>query len=506
MIHRDDPGAKSWHGAHVTHHTTVAQLFDVDNVGPQNTVLSGFEMFRHAGDSLDELVQEARAAGQRVLAIGSGWALTRINITDGWLVNTKLLNSVYDIGDRYFEGGRADGIVLAQAGLQVAELNAYLELVHPEKRALRAAGIGNGQTLAGAVSGNTHGSQISYGAMPDFVVGLHLVTGSGRTLWLERASKPVLTAEFAAQLGAELVRDDEQFNAAVVSFGTCGIVAALAIETAPIYQLQFPAVGDIHHDDLKAKLRRLGADPGDLYHYEFIFDPHSRKQMAMEAGARQVEFLPDVRTPTPRWIVRDKRGYAPGVRILGPLAPLLRVLPVGFVTSLQFKQYRQRALLNNVRGTPGQLYTSSIYYLEGYTESAFAVSIDDAPETIDVVSAVARELKLPSISQVRLVHPSQATLSFTRHEPKTAVFEVGLIDDERFPEFERRLDAAFRKAQIRYTLHWSKNSGIEPDKLAYMYGEERIARFKAARREIFGGDEALMDVFKTDVLTRAGLA
>ena len=45
-----------------------------------------------------------------------------------------------------------------------------------------------------------------------------------------------------------------------------------------------------------------------------------------------------------------------------------------------------------------------------------------------------------------------------------------MIHDDRFTEFERRLDAAFRKAGIRYSMHWSKNSGIDPDKLEYMYG------------------------------------
>ena len=56
----------------------------------------------------------------------------------------------------------------------------------------RPPGIGNGQTVAGSVSGNTHGSQLTFGAMPDFVAGLHIATGSGQTLWIERQSKPVL--------------------------------------------------------------------------------------------------------------------------------------------------------------------------------------------------------------------------------------------------------------------------------------------------------------------------
>jgi len=514
MIHWDDRGAQPWNNVHVTYRTTVAELFDVDNVGPQGTLLTGFDMFRAAGESLNELIGKAREAGQRILAIGSGWALSNINVTDGWLVNTKLLNGCYDVADRYFEDAypAADRpyVVLAQAGTQIAELNAYLELVpqaDDKRRALKAAGIGNGQTIAGAVSGSTHGSQINFGAMSDFVVGLHLATGGGRTLWIEKKSKPVLNDEFAAKMGAELIRDDDVFNAAVVSFGTFGIIAAVALETAPIYQLAFPAIRDIHHDDLKARLREFGtADPADLYHYEFIFDPHSRTQMAMEAAAPRVKFEPGHPTPKPRWILRDKYGYAPGVNILRVLGLVRGLLPPRILTHLEFKQYRENALLNSVRGSPGQLYTSSIYYLEGYTESAFAVSVNDAPQTIDILSAVAREMRLPSISQVRLVHGSHATLSYTQHKPKSAVFEVGLINDDRFPKFERLLDAAFRAAGIRYTMHWSKNSGLDPRKLEYMYGAAKIESWKAARRAVFGSDATLMRMFETDAMAQAGLA
>ncbi|HWF50785.1 MAG TPA: FAD-binding protein [Solirubrobacteraceae bacterium] len=513
MIHPDDQGRQEWNGVHVTHKTTVAELINVDNVGSDGTLLTGFEMFRQAGESLDEVIRQARDAGQRALAIGSGWALSKINITDGRLVNTKLLNGCYNIGERHFDRTypAADRrcVVLAQAGMQIAELNAFLEIAPHDvgdKRALKAAGIGNGQTIGGAVSGSTHGSQLDFGAMPDFVVGLHLATGTGRTLWIEKASKPVLNDEFAERIGAEMIRDDDVFNAAVVSFGTFGIIAAVAVETAPIYQLAFPAIADVSHDDLKGQLRAFARpDPADVYHYEFIFDPHGRKEMAMVASAPKVPFEPGHPTPKPRWIVRDKLGYAPGDNILR-FGWLVRLLPPRFVTGIEFEQYRKLALLSQVRGTPGQLYTSSIYYLEGYTESAFAVAMADAPETIDLVSQVARDIRLPSISQVRLVRASEATLGFTQHEPRTAVFEVGMINDDTFPKFESRLDEAFRAAGIRYTLHWSKNSGIEPSKLEYMYGPARIASWKAARSTVFGGDDTLMRTLASDAIVQAGLA
>jgi len=226
----------------------------------------------------------------------------------------------------------------------------------------------------------------------------------------------------------------------------------------------------------------------------------------MEAGAPRVAFEPGHPTPQPRWIVRDKNGFAPGVTVLSAVRGLLRLLPPRFLTGLQFKQYRKVALLDGVRGTPGQLYTSSIYYLEGYTESALGVSVNDAPEMIDICSQVARKLRLPSISQVRIVHRSEATLGFTQHAPKTAVFEFGLVNDDRFPRFERAMDAALRQAGIRYTMHWSKNSGIDPEQLDYMYGAAKVASWKAARQAVFGDDETLMQMFESDAMVRAGLA
>ncbi len=72
MVHRERLGAQSWSGVHVTHRTTVAEIIDVDNVGPDGTVLTGFDLFRYVGESVDALIREARDAGKRVLPIGVG--------------------------------------------------------------------------------------------------------------------------------------------------------------------------------------------------------------------------------------------------------------------------------------------------------------------------------------------------------------------------------------------------------------------------------------------------
>jgi len=70
-----------------------------------------------------------------------------------------------------------------------------------------------------------------------------------------------------------------------------------------------------------------------------------------------------------------------------------------------WRRCRKDALLDNVRGSPGQIYTSSIYYLEGYIESAFAVSAKDAAATIDIASKVSQDVRLPSIYQCASARP-----------------------------------------------------------------------------------------------------
>jgi FAD/FMN-containing dehydrogenase len=273
-------GAQEWKNVHVTKTARLDDLIDIDNSaagGPQPT---GFALIKQAARELDTLIHEATRAGKGLRALGAGWALTDIAVTDGWLINTKLLNGCFDVSERYFDADypaeKRPYLVLAQCGISIGELNVHLEFTATAgfRRALKTSGIGAGQTIAGAVSGNTHGSAINFGATPDFVVGLQLVTGNGKSLWIERASCPVLNDEFVAKLDAVRIRDDDVFNAALVSFGAFGIIASVAIETDPIYQLSFAPVNDIAHEALKHKLNNFDyGEPNALYHYEFVFDP-----------------------------------------------------------------------------------------------------------------------------------------------------------------------------------------------------------------------------------------
>jgi hypothetical protein len=360
--------------------------------------------------------------------------------------------------------------------------------------------------VAGAISGSTHGAALRFGSTPDFVVGIQLVTGRGKSLWLERASYPVLNDQFVAKLSADMIRDDDVFEAAQVSFGSFGIIAAVAVETDPIYHLRFPPARKVTQDELGGTLSELAvvknSDTEAPYHYEFIFNPYNRSVILAAAAAR-VPFGGDLRTPKPRWQIGGN-GLAPGDHLP---AAVLRWLPFPKeIAKFQFDWYLKNALLENVTGTPGQLFSATISHFEGTVESAFAVSISDAISVVDISSEVVEKLKVPSISQVRIVHPTGSMLGFTRHKPKTAVFEFAMANDSRFPKFEQTLRSELSKAGIKYTFHWSKNSGLDQAEIVRMYGAKTVDKWRAARRRVFDNDDSLKEVFNNPHLERAGLS
>lgn len=513
MITRTGPN--SWDNIHLTKSTRLADLIYVDNSSPPGQPrLNGFDLLKQTAADIESVVADARTNGKRVRAFGSAWALTDIAITDGYLINTKALNASFDVADKHFHQSyptrKRPYVVVSQCGVTIADLNVFLETSRfgGIPRALKTAGVGAGQTVAGSFSGNTHGAAISFGSSPDYIVGIQLVNGRGQSLWIERKSHPVMSDAFATRIGSIPIRDDDVFDAALVSFGSFGVITAVAVEVDPIYHLKFPPVREVSRQEIEKRVAELAVaddtDPAYPYHYEFVYNPYDHSKM-LEASALRVKHATGFPTPRPVWIVRDKKGFAMGDKI--PIGILgLRLIPPRLKAKFQFKQYRQRAILDDVRGTPGQLFTATITYFEGYAESAIAVSINDVPKMIEISSQVIKKMKLPAIGQVRLVHPTKAVLGFTSVTPKTAVFEWGFVNDDRFVKFEEKLQIELRSKGVPYRFHWSKNSGINPEALKVMYGDARIKKWKAARTKAFDGKTNLMDVFKNAQLERAGLA
>ena len=104
-------------------------------------------------------------------------------------------------------------------------------------------------------------------------------------------------------------------------------------------------------------------------------------------------------------------------------------------------------------------FSASSSYFKGIVETAFAVSIDDA-KAMDISVDIVKEQLVPSMCQARVVHPTKSLLDFTRHRPKTVVFEFAMAKGRGHGRFESELRKRFADAGLAHTFHWSKNSGL----------------------------------------------
>ena len=165
----------------------------------------------------------------------------------------------------------------------------------------------------------------------------------------------------------------------------------------------------------------------------------------------------------------------------------------------------EHALLEEWTGTPGQVFSATSSYFKGIAETAFAVSIDDAIKAMDISIDIVTEQLVPSMCQARVVHPTKSPLGFTRHSPKSVVFEFAMAKGRGHVKFENELRKRFADAGIAHTFHWSKNSGLTAAQIRKMYGEDKVRKWLAARDFVFDNDPKLKKVFDSPHTVRGGL-
>jgi len=186
------------------------------------------------------LVNEARAAKQRVRAVGSGHAFADVARTDGAvLVNPVLLNDVRDVDrDRLRPAAQGLALVHVQAGITVRRFKEELD-----NRGLALINMGgyDGQTLAGTLSTGTHGSGVNYGPLASFARAIVLVAETGVVYQIEPADGVTDPAKFPGVVDgvpAVLKQDDAWYHAAQVAMGCLGVIYAYLFEVTPAFSIR----------------------------------------------------------------------------------------------------------------------------------------------------------------------------------------------------------------------------------------------------------------------------
>jgi FAD binding domain len=488
-----------WKNFHKSYEQVMVGEWDV--FMPQQATGLTVEDLKETTRQFQALIANAKAKGLKARAIGSSWSLSHAPATTGWTFNTNRLRgrlkvAAADIDPAY--PGTADqkgGLYLFQCGNTVADVNKVLE-GDGQKRALFTSGAANGQTIAGATSCGTHGSALEFGALHDHIVAIHLVATGNTHYWIERKSRPVMNAAWVGQLGATLKRDsDDLFNAAVVSFGSFGIINALVLETAPRYLLEtWPGTAKLDEDLWKVigaldfsshPLFKAGGKP---YFFQAVINPPTDEVLIMANYRKDgpASYQPNYD------LISDPKSIGPGFDALSTVGMLLDKFK-GVIPAFSQLAAKQLFDTKSKTGTPGEIYGFKPPLLH-VASGSIAVALPDARKTLEALIALYKKIgPVPLVFGCRYVRKTPALLAFNK-------FDIGLmisldgVDSEGTRAFFAAAADRLEALGIDFTQHWGKVNAYTKARLVKAYGAN-VDKWLKARREVLpdAGDRTLFD-------------
>jgi hypothetical protein len=488
-----------WKNRHETVEQQLEILYDVWKVD-QNTG-DGFQRLKMLSDSLSWIIEEADKDNKEIRAFGGTWSLSPIAVSEKRMINTRPLNYFFPLSSisisQDYRGDR-DKVFFVQCGISIQELNSNLRA---RNLSLKTSGASNGQTLAGAVSTGTHGSAIDIGSMQDYVVGLYLIVSPEKHILLERESHPVLSQSFADNLDAELIRNDDLFNSAVVSFGSFGIVHALVIETDPIFLLEMHRtihpVNQVREimNDLNFSgfpLKHPGERP---YHFEIVFNPYKINEGAYVTEMYKRNFTENYTKP----IISN--GMGPGDDLLSVMGTITDDIPpiIPSTVNLLINQFYGSS---SETGTLGEIFfTTTVHGKAASMEIGIPLSF--ATQTLDIILSVIDNVgPVACIIAFRFVKGSGALLAFTKYDI-TCTIEIQAVYSQRSLNFYNSLWNKLISEGIPHTFHWGQMNNLDAAKVRTIYGDENVDKWISARKNIV--PDRYRKLFNNKILRDCGL-
>lgn len=470
--------------------------------------------------------------------IGSAWSLSELVGCEARQLDTAELEGVSWVETPHLHHQSRLSpreAVFVGGGTSWKALVEHVECDGQSPRSIFTCGSYLAQSIAGSVASSTGGSRLGYGGVQDQVIGLHLITGSEESVWLERRSDPVL-GHVAATFADRVIRDDAIFEDALVHLGGMGLVNGLVIETAEleyytILKTRKPVdvtwLAWVRDGNFDAVAQWLGISDRPVY-YEVQIDPfdwdaspaiHTMFFPARNASAPLL--------PTPNIPVAELLGTLAGQ--LARRARAREAVPepsaiidcndVGQALADLFRFYAEcRVRLTNPGESGGQTW-GQIHSLDPAPEekaliysAAFAFPREDFARALPAVCAAVRGRPRRFLYTLRFVSEARGSMAFA-HFPESVVLDFeGLKitpDVEKDSRFSLDLAReALREAGIRHAPHWGKLGEIDPGEVERVYGSSqdpasRLSRWRRSRDYLLG--EEGRRLFWNDALARWGL-
>lgn len=389
-------------------------------------------------DQLAAAIGRSAEHGRRVRAAGAGHSFSDIACTAGTMVKLDRMAGVLDVD-------RASGLVRAQAGIAIRELN---ERVAEHGLALENVGDIDVQSIAGAISTATHGTGARLGNIPSQLRALTLVLADGSTLECSRA-------------------DADVFRAACVGLGALGIVAEVTLRCVPAFRL--------HGVDRPAPLARTLERFDELAqandHFEFFVFPHCDTALTRTNNRTELPARPRSRAS----------AYANDVLLtnhaFGLLCRLGRRAPAQIP--------RLNRLVTRVAGSSGRVDRSDRIFasprLVRFTEMEYSLPRERTPEAVRrVLELIEREgFAVPFPIEVRAVAADDAFLS-TAAGRDSGFVAVHMYEEMEWEPYFRAVEAVMDELGGR--PHWGKRHFQTAATLPGRYPDWE--RFQAVRRRL----------------------
>lgn len=505
------------------------QSFDLIISDSEFKKLGKLTQYVKCTQNLQWVIGTALERNFNIRAMGSGWSLSKVAVSDDTIINTKNLRHRFTLKAENFDadylnaGHDPDNHRFLQCGNTIIRINNYLEKKSNPAKSLRASGGSNGQTIVGAFSTGTHGAALFYGALSEMVLGLHIVTGPDRHVYLERSSRKITSEVFHKKLGAEVIVDDDLFNAALVSFGSFGIIHGVLIEIEDkflldqnLHRIAFDqslerAITQGDFSAIQQHLKYPVDDPDHpLYHFELAINPHDFAFNDAEKGAyMRAMFKIPYREDYPR-IDPPSDGYTYGDYTAGLMQSVLDGIQstLGFLNRHLIPKL-VKALFDTAYdrpdeaiGTIGETFDNTKFRGKLFS-AALGLDRKDVRKVIDHCLEVNKKTKLAGVMAFRFVKGTKATLGFTRWE-NTCVLELDGADASINYKFTKTVAERLEADDIPYTLHWGKiNRLLDGPRIHQMYGSENVKNWKKQRSRVMSRE--VQEAFNNEFMERCGL-
>ena len=479
-------------------------------------------------DAVRAIIRHCFDHDLRLRAVGSRWSFSSIIQPDKVILDPGFLNAMLRVGPAsmtqdYTDDRVAQGFApfWMQGGRTVAMINKRLL---EQGYCLQTSGAGDGQRVAGALATGTHSSDLKVGAMHDALLGIHLIVGPDRAVFLQPATKPALTTTFVNWLGAQTgmaivhLRDDALFRAAQVSLGSLGFVFSVVLEAAPAYRFDRRTLRYENWRDAELWHAIRTLEVGDLHpglppgpdHLDVVFNPYPSDGLTA-AWLTTMWKTPATHIPPAHAMPIPLALSSDVMSLIAGLADVLDgTITTGLTTPLlsQIIADETEGLYGDgdIEAFPGQFFGTN--NLPAGTGASTEIIVDHA-HTDAMMSCLYRVLDhhaargehmLGAIA-LRFVPASDATLAMNVCA-MNAYLELPSVRNEGTLRIYDTLFDELEAAGIPYTCHWGQQHGMNPTRLRRWFGD-RVDAWKAARDTLL--DATGCRVFSAPILAEVGL-